>query len=65
MTRDEAIKAMREGKKVTHMYFDPNEWVTETSTGRYQFEDGVICSPFEFWRYRIGKEWENDWKLYE
>ena len=28
MTREEAIKAMSEGKKVRHRYFGPDEWVT-------------------------------------
>ena len=28
MTKQEAIQAMREGKKVTHRWFSPNEWMT-------------------------------------
>jgi hypothetical protein len=64
MNKEEAIKTMREGKKVTHRYFDPDEWVTLTPSGKYTFEDGVICTSFEFWRFRQGEEWEKDWELF-
>lgn len=42
MTREEAIKAMSEGKKVRHRYFGPDEWVSMNSNGLYVFEDGVM-----------------------
>lgn len=64
MTKFEAIQAMKEGKKVTHRYFDKNEWVTmEGNT--ILFEDGVRCSQPEFWIWRNKPEWEIDWSLWE
>ena len=41
MTKEEAIRAMSEGKKVRHRYFSKDEWVTINSSGLYEFEDGV------------------------
>ena len=60
MTKLEAISAMSQGKKVTHRYFDKDEWVT-MSASHFLFEDGVSCSPVIFWQYRQGKEWLIDW----
>lgn len=42
MTKEEAIRAMSEGKKVRHRYFSKDEWVTINSSGLYEFEDGII-----------------------
>jgi len=63
MTRAEAIKVMREGKKVTHRYFTPEEWVTQQG-GQILLEDGVKCSPAEFWRYRQEEIYNNDWDIW-
>jgi hypothetical protein len=63
MTRAEAIKAMREGKKVTHKYFSPEEWATQEN-GQIVLEDGVRCEPFEFWRWRQMSIFDNDWKIF-
>jgi hypothetical protein len=64
MTKNEAIQAMREGKKVRHYYFSKDEWMTLTSGGMYLLEDGVVCSPSEFWRWRTEKSWDTDWEIY-
>jgi hypothetical protein len=64
MTRAEAIKAMREGKKVTHYHFTPEEWVTQEH-GMLLLEDGVRCSPGEFWKWRQDKAFDNDWNIWE
>ena len=64
MTRTEAIKAMREGKKVTHKYFSREEWATQ-SHGLILLEDGVKCSPSEFWTDRQSELFANDWSIWE
>lgn len=61
MTREEAIKAMSEGKKVRHRYFGPDEWVS--SNGLYVFEDGVMVDPSLFWMDRQESYWSEGWKL--
>ena len=63
MTRQEAIKAMREGKKVTHRWFSPEEWATQEH-GLIVLEDGVKCSPSLFWLDRRTSDWDNDWELW-
>lgn len=60
MTREEAIKAMSEGKKVRHRYFGPDEWVSMNSNGLYVFEDG---DPSLFWMDRQESYWSEGWKL--
>lgn len=63
MTKEEAIKAMSEGKKVRHRYFGPDEWVSMNSDGLYVFEDGVMVDPSLFWTDRQESYWSEGWKL--
>ena len=63
MTKQEAIKAMREGKKVTHRYFAADEWITIIG-GKIFTEDGCSCSQEEFWHYRLTPSFEEDWELF-
>ena len=65
MTKDEAIQAMREGKKVRHYYFSPDEWMTLTTGGMYLLGDGVVCTPAEFWKWRPEVQWELNWEIYK
>lgn len=64
MDRATAIKAMREGKKVTHKYFTPEEWATQEH-GEIVLEDGVRCQPSEFWRYRQTQLFNDGWSIFE
>lgn len=65
MTREEAIKAMSEGKKVRHKYFSREEWVTMKSNGEYLFEDGYSVSPELFWFDRQDSYWDKDWEIFK
>lgn len=65
MTKQEAIQAMKEGKKVTHIHFLKSEWVKSDPTGSfYEFEDGVKCDSNFFWMDRKQESWNEDWSLY-
>ena len=64
MTKEEAIKAMSEGKKVRHRYFSSDEWMTQLPNGDYLFEDGVICPPEEFWQWRADTEWSDGYEIF-
>jgi len=64
MNKQEAIQAMLEGKKVTHRYFTDDEWVT-MENGKIVFEDGIRCSPEEFWKWRTEECFETDWSIYD
>lgn len=63
MTKAEAISAMESGKKVTHPNFSPDEWATILN-GQIVLEDGVECSPDEFWKYRILESFDTDWEIF-
>lgn len=61
LTKEQAIQAMLEGKKVTHQYFTEKEWMQLTPTGMYQLEDGVVCPSLLFWQDRKGEGWQTGW----
>lgn len=63
MTKKEAIDAMQEGKKVRHHYFTHEEFIT-MKYGRIYDENGINFSPGEFWSFRNGKEYEDEWYLF-
>lgn len=52
MNKTEAKFALENGQRLTHKYFIRDEWVQGMPDGSYLFEDGVVCSPEEFWRFR-------------
>jgi hypothetical protein len=54
---------MREGKKITHRHFSPEEWMT-IEDGKILLEDGVKCSQAEFWKWRTDASWNDDYSLY-
>jgi ribosomal protein L31E len=65
MTKEEAIKAMKDGKKVTHRHFTAEEWVTMNNIGQMVFEDGCRCPPHEFWEWRKDESFLTDWELFK
>lgn len=65
MTKEEAIKAMSEGKKVRHRYFGRDEWVTMKPDGSYLFEDGCSVSSELFWFDRQNSWWDKDWEIWK
>jgi hypothetical protein len=64
MTRNEAKQALKEGKKLTHKYFTSDEWIIGLNDGNYMLEDGVKCTPAEFWKWRTDSAFDNDWEIY-
>lgn len=66
MTRHEAIRAMQnDGAKVTHKYFDDDEWMTINESEKIVFEDDCSCTQKDFWATRTDEEWQQDWSIYE
>ena len=63
MTKDEVLKALSEGKKVTHAHFTGNEWLRVIDDG-YEFEDGVQCAEADFWHFRTDWSWQKDWSIF-
>ena len=71
MNKQEAILAMKEGKKVTHRHFVLDERMT-MKNGMIVLEDGVTCPPDgvtcppeEFWKYRTDAKWDDGYELFE
>jgi len=64
MTIAEAKQALKEGKKITHDYFSRDEWV-QGDGNEYLFEDGVRCTPDEFWQYRQIPGFNNGWQIWK
>ena len=64
MTKAEALQALDEGKKITHQHFTPNEYVQKKGNS-YIFEDGVICTIQEFWKWRNHASWLDGWELFQ
>jgi len=62
MTKEEAIAAMKDGKKVSHRLFTSDEWM-KIKGSRYEFEDGCSCNPNEFWSRRIHASWDSNWSI--
>lgn len=63
MTRSSAIIAMVRGEKVRHRFFSSDEWVKMNPDGKYEFEDGVVCSAELFWKDRSGELWYDGWVI--
>ena len=63
MNADEAIKAIKDGKRVTHQLFADDEWIEMNKHGMYIFEDGTTCTPERFWGSRFGVSWNTGWYI--
>lgn len=64
MTKQEAIQAMSEGKKVTHRFFSSEEWIT-MENGTVLCEDNHRHFPQVFWAHRENKGFEKDWSIWK
>lgn len=62
LSKQEAIQAMKDGKKVRHRYFMAHEYVY-MKNDRIYGEDGINISANAFWHYRIDSAWETDWTI--
>lgn len=58
ITKEQAIKAMQQGRRVSHHFFAKGEWMAMVGN-EILLEDGVKCSQQEFWQWRKGAEWED------
>ena len=63
MTKQEALKEMKKGKKISHFLFSPEEWMT-IEGNKIKLEDGVICSQSEFWKWRTDENWNDGYQFW-
>lgn len=61
MTKQEAIWAMEEGKRVRHRYFSLDEWISLVDR-RIISEDGVRHD--SFWELHADAAYETDWEIF-
>jgi hypothetical protein len=61
MTRKKAQALMKEGKKIRHRFFIPDEWITEIS-GVVVDEQGNQLTTF--WEYRDMTKYDDGWEIY-
>ena len=64
MTREEAIKEMQKGEKITHHYFSKDEWMT-MKRNSIILEDGCSCWSHDFWADRKGSSWEDGYSIFK
>jgi len=64
ISKQEAIEALSEGKKVSHRFFTKGEWMKLNPPFTLEFEDGMSCSSESFFAHRTNVEWETDWFIY-
>ena len=62
MTKNEALQALKLGKKVTGPWFTPEEFI--------RIENGVLVDEkgykmHDFWRTRTESVWDNGWSVYK
>lgn len=61
MNRTEAINALKEGKRLSHKRFTPEEWVEGSNSRFYVFEDGCRCPAAQFWKIRQSPGFDHGW----
>lgn len=64
MDKADAIALMHQGKRISHDYFLPHEWIT-IKTDFIEFEDGVRVTEDVFWAERQSIGWEKGYFLWE
>jgi len=64
MTKENAIRQMQKGKKITHRFWDEDEWMT-IKFGKIILEDGCSFYPDDFWRTRKGFGWSDGYSVYK
>jgi len=65
MNKEQAKIALKEGKKLTHRYFAPHEYIY-LEGNEIVHEDGARMSVKEFWAIREGGlAWDDDWELFK
>jgi len=62
MNKQEAIEAMKVGKKVTHEYFNSDEYIYMIGESLYDEGDSYLISDL-FWKDREGFHWDTGWSV--
>lgn len=64
MTKQEAITALQEGKKVSHSLFCEGEWIELNKKDlQIQDEKGTQLNWSLFWKVRTADRWNTGWDI--
>ena len=63
MTQQQAREEMRKGRKVTHVYFTSEEFLTVNSRGQEVTEEGYVLDA-HFWLERMAPKFQEGWGIY-
>lgn len=63
LTKEEALQALSEGKRVKHRYFTGHDYMflVDKEKNIYKFEDGVEVEAQKFWYHRPGAQYLTGW----
>ena len=67
MNKEQAIEALKQGKKLTHRFFLETEFIYLKEGILYDEENVNLGHPdlnAEFWQIRRAKNWDSDWTIY-
>lgn len=62
-SKEEAIEAMNQGKRVWHRFFLDEQYIKRVDDLLYQDHDGISFLQSDFWSIRTGIEWETGWRI--
>lgn len=65
LSKQEAIKALQEGKRVAHSYYFESGEFLEQKGSFYYNEKHYQIDPFQFWFCRAHFAWEEGWRILE
>lgn len=64
LTKEKAKKALLEGYKITHKYFESDEYIYAFNNMTIFTEKGFSIDADIFWKYRTGENWDTNWYIY-
>ena len=62
MNKEEAIKQLKNGKKIIHKFFEPGEYIYMINNWLYDEMDCPLNFNL-FWLERTSNDWNKDWKI--
>ncbi len=64
MHKNQMIQTLHAGHKITHVLFDPEEWMKLGEAHNIEFEDGCKCTFEQFWQGRTSTNWDSGWSIW-
>lgn len=65
LSKQMAIELALRGEKIAHRSFLDTEWIMINDSSQVVTEDGYTSEDYEFWKTRIGKDWETGWFIFK